>query len=122
MLLDTFAWIEFFRSTEKGLKVNELIRGNICFTSAVSLAELSEWVEKEKLDRKFIFHVVQNFSTVLDVTQSQFELAGILKVEKRRTTKNFGIVDAIILATAKQYNLPVVTGDKHFDGENVVLL
>lgn len=104
------------------MKVNELIRGNACFTSAVSLAELSEWVEKEKLGRKFIFQVVQNLSTVLDVTQKQFEVAGILKVEKRKTVKNFGMIDAIILATSKQYNLPIITGDHHFDGENVVLL
>lgn len=122
VLLDTYAWIEFFSGTNKGVKVKELVANNQCFTSAISLAELSEWIEKEKLDRNFVLFVVKDLSTILEINHENLELAGILKVEKRKTKKNFGLIDAIILATAKQHGLAVVTGDKHFQGEDIILL
>ena len=50
------------------------------------------------------------------------ELAGILKVKKRKTAKGFGLLDAIVLASAKQYKLKIVMGDMHFKGENCILL
>ncbi|MBI2598188.1 MAG: PIN domain-containing protein [Candidatus Diapherotrites archaeon] len=122
MLLDTYAWIELFNGTIKGFKVKEIIAGNQCFTSAISIAELSEWIEKNKLNREHIFHVVKNLSTIIEVNQEQLETAGVLKIEKRKAFKDFGLIDAIILATAKQYGLPILTGDKHFEGENVIML
>ncbi|MBI4044624.1 MAG: PIN domain-containing protein [Candidatus Diapherotrites archaeon] len=122
MILDTYAWIELFNGTTKGKKVKELIALNQCFTSAISIAELSEWVEKEKLDRKQVFHTVKNLSTLIEISQDDLELAGILKTEKRKTVKDFGMIDSIILATAKNYKLKIVTGDKHFKGENTIML
>ena len=122
MLLDTYAWIELFNGTSRGLKVKEVIANNPCFTSAISIAELSEWVEKSKLNRQKIFHIVKNLSTIIEVNQEQLETSGILKIEKRKNFKDFGLIDAIILATAKQYNLPIITGDKHFEGENTIML
>src|SRR3989344_3090020 len=56
------------------------------------------------------------FSTVIDLDRETLELAGILKAEKRKTVKDFGLVDAIILATGKKYNLRVITTDRHFFG------
>lgn len=122
LLLDTYAWVEFFNATEKGAKVKEFLKNNPCFTSAISIAELSEWIEKEKLDRQKKLFEIKNLSTILEVDQEILELAGMLKVKKRETEKNFGMIDAIILATAKQYHLKIVTGDKHFAGENAILL
>ncbi len=54
MLLDTFAWVEFFRGTKKGIKVKKILKENQCFTSAISLAELSYWCKKEKIEIKKI--------------------------------------------------------------------
>lgn len=122
MLLDTFAWIEFFKGTVKGQKVKEILADNPCFTSAISIAELSEWVEKEKLGRKHVFHTVKNLSAIIELSQEELEFAGILKLEKRKTAKDFGIIDAIILAVSKNRKLKLVTGDRHFQGENVLML
>ncbi|MDD5163304.1 MAG: PIN domain-containing protein [Candidatus ainarchaeum sp.] len=122
MLLDTFAWIEFFNATEKGARVNEILHSNPCFTSAICLAEISEWIEKESLEIEKIMLFVKSFSTIIGLDYSTLELAGILKLKKRKISKNFGMVDAIILATAKQHCLKIVTGDKHFEGENAIIL
>ncbi|MFH1588936.1 MAG: PIN domain-containing protein [Candidatus Diapherotrites archaeon] len=122
MLLDTYVWIELFNGTDKGEKVKQLIQSNACFTSSISLAELSEWIEKEKLNRKEILSYVKNFSAIIEADQKTMELAGIIKVQKRKEMKGFGLVDAIILASAKEFNLTVVTGDKHFKEENSLIL
>lgn len=122
MLLDTFAWIEIFQSTSKGQKANELIRSRQCYTSAISLAEISAWVEKEKLDRTIQMNAVRQSTIILALDEALLEQGGILKTQKRKTIPDFGLIDAIILATAKQYQLPIVTGDAHFAGENVIFL
>jgi predicted nucleic acid-binding protein len=122
VLIDSCAWIDFFYGTEKGSKVKEILKNNACFTSAICIAELSEWIEREKLDRAKITNEINSFSTVIDMDRETLELAGILKFEKRKTIKDFGLVDAIILATAKKYNLKVLTSDKHFEGENAIIL
>ena len=122
MILDTYAWIELFKGGAKGQKVKGLLESGKCFTSGISIAELSEWIEKDKAHRQFVFHTVETLSTVLEINRETLELGGILKAEKRKTIKDFGMIDAIILATARQYSLPVVTGDAHFRGENSIML
>jgi len=122
LLIDTYAWIEFFNGTEKGAKVKEILKNNACFTSAICLAELSEWIERERLDGKDKLNAVKSLSSIIGLDEETLLLAGILKVEKRKRVKGFGLLDAIVLATAKQYGLKIVTGDKHFSGENAILL
>jgi len=122
MLLDTYAWVEFFKGTEKGNTIKKILRENQCFTCAISIAELSEWIERDNLDRKKIIHTVKNLSSILGLDEELLELAGILKVKKRKNAKDFGMIDAIILATGKQYNFKILTEDKHFKRENVEML
>ena len=122
MLLDTYAWIEYWKGTPKGKKVEGFLVESQCYTSSLSLAELSEWVEKENRGREEIFETVKGDSIVLVASDSILEQAGILKVQKRKTVKDMGMVDCIILATARAYGLPIVTGDRHFAQENAVML
>ena len=122
MLLDSYAWVEFLNASEKGTAVAKIIRENDCFTSSISIAEISEWIERENLNREKTLQVIRENSRIIEASQEVMELAGILKVVKRKEAKNFGMIDAIILATAKQYNLKIVTGDRHFAGENCLFL
>jgi len=122
LLLDTYAWVEFFNGTEKGKKVKAILKKENCFTSTICLAELSEWIERENINRKEKMHEIKTLSSILELDQEILELAGILKVQKRKKEKGFGLIDAIILATAKTYKLKIVTGDKHFKEENTIML
>ncbi len=121
MLLDTYAWVEYFLGSTKGKKVKKMLKENECFTSAISLAEISCWLRKNKESREKL-DSVKNFSTVLSLDNDLLESAGIISYEKKQSVKDFGLVDAIILATSKIYDLPVVTGDKHFEKENAIML
>jgi len=122
LLLDTYAWVEFFNGTEKGKKVKAILKKENCFTSAICLAELSEWIERENINRKEKMHEIKTLSSILKLDQETLELAGILKLQKRKKEKGFGLIDAIILATAKTYKLKIVTGDRHFKEENTIML
>lgn len=119
ILLDTYAWVEYFRGSKKGEIVKKIIKENACFTSAISLAELSQWISKENIDRKKILDFVKKQSIILKLENDLLEKAGIINNHKKTKEKisNFGMIDSIILATAKAYSLKLVTGDKHFASE-----
>lgn len=121
MLLDTYAWIEYFLGSKKGKKVKRMLKEAECFTSAISLAEISYWLAKNKSNQEKL-SLVKNFSTVLSLDNDLLEAAGRISYQKKQDIKDFGLIDAIILATSKAYGLPVVTGDKHFEKEEGTIM
>ncbi|MFH1391730.1 MAG: PIN domain-containing protein [Candidatus Diapherotrites archaeon] len=122
MLFDTYAWVEFFNGTKKGKIVKNMLKTKTCYTSAISIAELSAWIEKTENERKKTFEDIKKFSTIISIDNSTLESAGIIKAEKRKNTKGIGLVDCIIISTGRQYNLQIVTGDKHFKEENALMI
>lgn len=116
MLLDTYAWIEFFQGTEKGRKVKAVIAKQSCYTSIISLAEIAEWCLKNKLDVKYFIKVVERLSTILSLDEEMTIAAGKINFyhKKCKKIKGWGMIDSLIYATARFYNLAVLTGDKHF--------
>ena len=123
MLLDTYAWVEFLRGTAKGNKVKNFLNETQCFTCAISLAELSLWAINENLDGKKILDAVKKLSVIINPDNELLEAAGAIAYRKKLKFRNFGIIDAIILAASKSYSLKVVTGDMHFaDEEGTILL
>lgn len=122
MLLDTYAWVEYFNGTAKGAVVKDLLMGRQCFTSAISLAELSEWCARCGYGSSEILGAVKKTSVVIGLDNDLLEAAGRLNHRMKCTTKGFGMLDAIILATSKAYSLPIVSGDRHFAGEEGTVL
>ena len=116
-LIDTFAWIEYFRGTKKGEIVRDCIEKGKTFTPTIVLAELSDVYERTKVpnwERDLAFIISK--TTIVDLNQQLATESGKIKnaVRKKHKTK-FGLADAIILATARKMNTKVVTGDKHFE-------
>lgn len=116
LLLDTYAWVEFFRGTEKGKIVKGLLEKETCFTCALSLAELSEWAHREGHDAGTLLGTVKELSIIIFPDEAIFALAGKINFLLKKKVKGWGLADSIILATAKVNGLRVVTGDKHFKG------
>mgnify|MGYP001063585790 CR=1 FL=1 len=125
MLLDTYAWIEFFRGTDKGKKVREVLRAERCYTSIVSIAELVEWCLKNNLGARIGEYArgMARGSVVLGLDEQIAMIAGEINHERKKKMKGWGMVDSLILATAISYNLNILTGDSHFkDLSNVEIL
>ena len=116
-VIDSYAWIEYFRGTESGSRARRYVESETAATSAVSLAEMREKNLREKW-RTFEEDVafITSRTSVASVDRETALLAGELNHERKGTVKNWGMADSIILATARIASAKVVTGDRHFEG------
>jgi predicted nucleic acid-binding protein len=89
----------------------------------LSFAEITEWASKQKLNPKELLRIVSELSEIIKLDFEIAVLAGKLNFERKKTVKNWGMLDSLILATSLIYKLKVVTGDLHFkDLPNVEIL
>jgi len=114
-VIDSYAWIEYFRGTSSGERAREFVEGGSAATSAITLAELQEKYLREKWnsfenDLKFI----TTKTTVISVNAKISILAGQINHQNKRKVKDWGMADSIILSTARISSAKVVTGDDHF--------
>jgi predicted nucleic acid-binding protein len=125
MLLDSSAWVEFFQGAEKWETVGNILKTEENFTSAATFAELTEWClrnNRQDMIKDYI-NAVKNASRIIDLEENIIIAAGRLNYERKKTTKNWGMMDSFILATSLIYNLKILTKDSHFrDLENAEML
>lgn len=124
VVVDSYAWIELFLGSEKGEKVQQIMLGaEEIRTPDIVLAEISRKYQREKFNEKRVrsrLEVIGSTSLVTPVTitialragRAYFELTEKAKRERRRSPSLF---DAIVLATAREYDSKVLTGDQHFE-------
>lgn len=117
-LLDTWAWIEFYIGSEKGKKVYELLEsGEQCYTSIVTIAELSDNFKSGNLDSDNSWSEIRAFieskTEIIELDTDICSNAGKIKHEEREKFPDFGLMDAIILSSARKHELKIITGDKH---------
>ena len=115
-VIDSFAWVEYFRGSKKGETARHCIEEGGCATPAIVLAELSDVYEREEnrhWERDLAF--IASKTTIVNLGQDIAAKAGKIKNDVRRKYQTkFGLADAIILATARKLGAKVVTGDQHF--------
>jgi len=116
MLLDTYAWVEFFKGTNKGKEVKEILKKERCYTSIISIAELVEWCLKNNLETKIGEYIknINKISIILNLDEEIVLLAGKINHERKKKIKGWGMIDSLISATSISYNLNILTGDIHF--------
>ena len=114
-VIDSYAWIEYFKGTSSGEKARVFIEKGSAATSSITLAELQEKYFREKwntfeLDLKFI----TNKTALIPVDSKVSLLAGKINFQYKKEKRDWGMSDSIILATAKISSAKIVTGDRHF--------
>jgi predicted nucleic acid-binding protein len=120
MLLDSSAWIELFIQSEKGKEVKKILETQRCFTSIVSIAEITNWCLKNDRDHKKWINYIEKISQVIPLNKKIVELAGQINFKNKKIIKNWGMLDSLIYSTALIYNLTVLTKDHHFKTLNNV--
>jgi len=124
-ILDSYAWVEYFIGSQKGEMLKKLFLNekNRFATVECCLAEIQGWALKNDQDFDRLFTIIRANSTILPLTEHDWIDAGKERFEQRKTQKNFGLIDAVILIKQKELNGIIVTGDEHFKGkENIVFL
>ncbi|MFH1721276.1 MAG: PIN domain-containing protein [Candidatus Altiarchaeota archaeon] len=116
IFVDAFAWIEYFKGNERGSAAAKYIESSRyeLFTLLENLAELSVYYHRNKLEFNDDFSFILSRSRVTQPNQEDAIQAGKTSAEKRKTMKNWGLVDSLLLTTAKRYKAKILTGDQHF--------
>lgn len=114
-VFDSYAWVEYFRGSQKGEIVKEYIENKKGVTPIIVIAELSVKYHKENWkfwdeDLQFIM----TKSIIFDLTIEIASKAGETRMKMRKKMPNFGLADAIILETGNKIKAPILTGDPHF--------
>jgi len=121
--MDTCSWIEFFAGTQKGKEIEKILNEKACYTSLISLAEISNLFLKTKQDLSIALERIKHLSVILNLDQEICILAGIINFHRKKLIKNWGMIDSLILATAIVNNLKILTNDEHFkDLSNVEMI
>ncbi len=116
-VIDAYAWIEYFDGSNSGKKVASIIENDDeIYTCAVTLGEVVSKVARKGKDAKIAYDVLLSNSQIVAVDEELSLQAGLIHCEMRKTSKDFGLADAYILAVARKLKSKIVTGDPHFQG------
>jgi len=123
-VVDSYAWIEYFRGSKAGEKARRIIEGGEAATATISLAELREKYAREGwpyFDDDLLF--ISSSTILVSLTKDIAVRTGEMNVAMKAKVKGWGIADSVILATAQAANAKVLTGDEHFSGiEQAILI
>jgi predicted nucleic acid-binding protein len=120
-VIDSYAWIEYFRGSERGTLAKVYIENEDSATPTIVIAELSRKLLNEvsagretTMGRENKLGFIKTSTLIVDLTNEIAMLAGEIDVERKKVVKGWGMADSIILATARKEDARIVTSDKHF--------
>lgn len=114
LLLDASAWIEFFDGSDRGALVKQILENDDCYTSIVTLAEVTNAALKKAKDPKAMIDFMTRTSSVIKIDNDIAVLAGRLNFERKKLNKKWGTLDSFILASGSIYGLKILTKDNDF--------
>ncbi|WP_010262230.1 PIN domain-containing protein [Treponema primitia] len=111
ILIDSSAWIEYFRGNEKYRYIKNLIYSNITCTNDLILTELLPSIihRKEKILEELL-----NSLTKYKMEINWKELQEIQTMNYKHGCNNIGITDLMIAQNCIQNDLKIIAQDKHF--------
>lgn len=114
-VIDAYAWIEYLDGSDPGRKVTAILENNDdIYTCAVTLGEVISKVARVGKDTKVAYDILMGNSQIVIVDEELSLQAGLLHFEMRKNSKDFGLADAYVLATARKLKAKILTGDEHF--------
>ncbi len=118
VLVDSWAWIEYFKGTPSGGKARSYIEGEEkVIVSAINVAEVRLFLLRHKrAEEERLIRFLLSTSFPIPISTEIALQAALTKHEKR-----FGMADAIVLETAKLHDAKIVTGDDDFKGEDAAV-
>jgi predicted nucleic acid-binding protein len=123
IVIDAYAWIEFFIGSEKGRRVKEIIEdADEVYTPGTVLAEIARKYLREGVDDETVDARLESISAASNIVHIDPELASeaarcyIEMAAKARKSKlnTPSLFDALVLAAGRLLKAKVLTGDEHF--------
>jgi len=114
IVFDTYAWVEYFNATKKGIVVKEYLEEKEVITPLIVLLELSYKFNKECWDFSKYLNFIKSNSKVIGFNEKFILTFGKAYNNIKKQVKNIGITDIIIIHTAEMNEAQILTGDEHF--------
>jgi predicted nucleic acid-binding protein len=118
-LIDSWAWIEYFKGCENGDRVRPYLEDNReLIVSSINISEVYRWFLRfyGENDAEETRVAIKGRCLIIDVDET-------IAVEAAKIKHQFGwgLGDSIVYATAKQLGAEVVTGDSDFKEKDGVI-
>jgi predicted nucleic acid-binding protein len=112
VLVDTSAWIAFFRGTPGSAAVRELLRADCALRCGPVELELRRGLRRHEANTVLsVWHALPE----VPVEAIDFRSAGDLLRELAESGTTLPSLDGLIAATALRHELPILALDRHFE-------
>ena len=110
-IIDSSAWIEYFKGNQKYYFLKDLIYSNAICTNDIILAELLPSIMHKKENN---LAELLNSVTKYMLSINWQEIRNMQLLNFKHGNNSIGISDIIIVQNCIQNNLKLITNDKHF--------
>jgi len=124
-LVDSWAWIEYFIGSKKGLALKKLLdnKNHKFITMECTISELKCYCLRNDIDFNRMHITLKKNSVLLPVLTNHWLEAAQIRHEIRKKVKDFGLIDSILVAKQNELKCQIVSGDNHFKGmRNIVYI
>ena len=123
-LIDSSAWIEYFKGTNLGKKVKEILEdsNNQILTPKIVIAEVTSKIARSGQDPTEAFLAIESFSIQINEKQEYFFEAGVEHAKLKQKFEEISLADALIKVLEEKNNAKIVTKDFHLKGKNTIFI
>lgn len=115
LIIDAHSWIEYLNGSSAGEKVNQMLEeDNEILVLPITISEVIAKVKKNNGNVEIAYSSIIKNSKIFEPTPKIAKEAGLLYVETRKKNESFGIVDSLLITSAKFIGAKLVSGDNHF--------
>ncbi|MBS3176832.1 PIN domain-containing protein [Candidatus Woesearchaeota archaeon] len=116
IIIDSSAWIEYFKGTEKGRLVREQIlkQNTLLYTTGLIVAEVCTKFLKEGLPTEEAVTAMKSLTSIIPFDFRVGEEAAKIYINERKKREKFGLADAHVIATARLVKGKILTCDYDF--------
>ena len=121
MLLDTSVLVEMFRSPAESARFKRImaeVADEEVYVSTVQLAEVADWATRNGAAPDKRVEAIKEIASIVPLDERICLEAAAIKQERRSAGHgDFGLIDGIVLATARSVGQRVLTLDADFGGD-----
>jgi hypothetical protein len=118
IIFDAYAWVEYaLDGANAGIVKDKLDLAEEAFTPASVIAELKEIMLRHGVEGETISHVIDFIKArtlVVDIDSDISELSGDINFRNKKTIRDWGMLDSMVLAVSRTKRGSILTGDPHF--------
>ncbi len=113
-LIDAFSWIEYLEGSSKGERVSNILKSdNEIFVLPLTIGEVVSKTKRKDKNHELAYESITKRAKIISTTPRMAKEAGLLHAEMRKKFSQFGIVDALLVITARNIKARILTGDNH---------